>query len=121
VPSTRYCAKVTPTARAAFREGSYQKAPHKMGAWSADSKTHVSHMKGGDFFSNGKVMTTTAATDAKIEFVGQDGKTTVLKPKVALQAGEVIDATFMSGKALRTFLEEQIQDAQKKGSCSRSI
>ncbi len=60
-------------------------------------------------------MTTTAATDARIEFVGQDGKTTVLKPKVALQAGEVIDATFMSCRALRTFLEEQIQDAQKKG------
>ena len=92
-----------------------RKHPHKMGAWSADSKTHVSHMKGGDFFSNEKSMTTTAATDAKIEFVGQDGKTTVLKPKVALQAGEVIDATFMSVKALRTFLEEQIQDAAKQG------
>ena len=92
-----------------------RKHPHKMGAWSADSKTHVSHMKGGDFFSNEKSMTTTAATDAKIEFVGQDGKTTVLKPKVALQAGEVVDATFMSVKALRTFLEEQIQDAAKQG------
>ena len=92
-----------------------RKHPHKMGAWSPDSKTHVSHMKGGDFCSNEKSMTTTAATDARIEFVGQDGKTTVLKPKVALQAGEVIDATFMSCRALRTFLEEQIQDAQKKG------
>ena len=92
-----------------------RKHPHKMGAWSPDSKTHVSHMKGGDFRSNEKSMTTTAATDARIEFVGQDGKTTVLKPKVALQAGEVIDATFMSCRALRTFLEEQIQDAQKKG------
>ncbi|KAF4515845.1 hypothetical protein B566_EDAN000080 [Ephemera danica] len=92
-----------------------RKHPHKMGAWSADSKTHVSHMQGGDFFSNEKSMTTAAATDAKIEFVGQDGKTTVLKPKVALQAGEVIDATFMSAKALRTFIEAQIQDAQKKG------
>jgi isocitrate dehydrogenase len=92
-----------------------RKHPHKMGAWSPDSKTHVSHMKGGDFRSNEKSMTTTQATDARIEFVGQDGKTTVLKPKVALQAGEVIDATFMSAQALRTFLEEQIQDAQKKG------
>jgi len=92
-----------------------RKHPHKMGAWSPDSKTHVSHMKGGDFRSNERSMTTTQATEARIEFVGQDGKTTVLKPKVALQAGEVIDATFMSVRALRTFLEEQIQDAQKKG------
>ena len=92
-----------------------RKHPHKMGAWSPDSKSHVSHMKSGDFFSNEKSMTTTAATDARIEFVGQDGKTTVLKPKVALQAGEVIDATFMSVKALRKFLEEQIKDAKKQG------
>ncbi len=92
-----------------------RKHPHKMGAWSPDSKTHVSHMKGGDFRSNEKSMTTTAATDAKIEFVGQDGKTTVLKPKVALQANEIIDATFMSKRALRQFLEEQIEDAKKQG------
>jgi len=92
-----------------------RKHPHKMGAWSADSKTHVSHMKSGDFFSNEKSMTTTAAMDARIEFVGQNGKTTVLKPKVALQAGEVIDATFMSKKALRQFIEEQIEDAKKRG------
>ena len=92
-----------------------RKHPHKMGAWSQDSKTHVAHMKGGDFRSNEKSMTVAAATDVKIEFVGQDGKTTVLKPKVALQAGEVIDATFMSVKALRQFLEEQIEDAKKRG------
>ena len=92
-----------------------RKHPHKMGAWSPDSKTHVSHMKGGDFRSNEKSMTTTAATDARIEFVGQDGKTTVLKPKVTLQVGEVIDATFMSKRALRQFLEEQIEDAKKQG------
>jgi len=92
-----------------------RKHPHKMGAWSPDSKTHVVHMKGGDFRSNEKSMTVAAATDAKIEFVGQDGKTTVLKPKVALQAGEVIDATFMSKRALRQFLEEQIEDAKKQG------
>ena len=60
-------------------------------------------------------MTTTAATDARIEFIGQDGKTTVLKPKVTLQVGEVIDATFMSKRALRQFLEEQIEDAKKQG------
>jgi len=92
-----------------------RKHPHKMGAWSPDSKTHVAYMKGGDFFSNEKSMTTTAATDARIEFVGQDGKTTVLKPKVALQDGEVIDATFMSKRALRQFIEEQIEDAKKQG------
>jgi len=92
-----------------------RKHPHKMGAWSPDSKTHVSHMKGGDFRSNEKSITTSAATDARIEFVGQDGKTTVLKPKVTLQAGEVIDATFMSKRALRQFLEEQIEDAKNRG------
>ena len=92
-----------------------RKHPHKMGAWSSDSKTHVSHMKGGDFFSNEKSRTIPAATTAKIEFVGADGKTTVLKEKITLQAGEVLDATFMSVKALRKFLEEQIEDAQAKG------
>ena len=92
-----------------------RKHPHKMGAWSSDSKTHVSHMKGGDFRSNEKSMTMTAATDARIEFIGQDGKTTVLKPKVTLQANEIIDATFMSKRALRQFLEEQIEDAKKQG------
>ena len=92
-----------------------RKHPHKMGPWSSDSKTHVSHMNGGDFRSNEKSLTIPAATTAKIEFVGADGKTTVLKEKVALQAGEVLDATFMSVKALRKFLEEQIEDAKKKG------
>jgi len=92
-----------------------RKHPHKMGAWTGDSKTHVVHMKGGDFYSNEKSVTLTEATDARIEFVGQDGKTTVLKPKVALQAGEVIDATFMSRHALRQFIEEQIEDAKKQG------
>ncbi len=89
--------------------------PHKMGAWSADSKTHVTHMKGGDFYSNEKSVTLTEATDARIVFVGQDSKTTVLKPKLALQADEVIDATFMSRRALREFLEAQIEDAKKQG------
>jgi isocitrate dehydrogenase len=92
-----------------------RKHPHKMGAWSPDSKTHVVHMKGGDFCSNEKSTTIPAATTAKIEFIGTDGKTTVLKEKVALQAGEVLDATFMSVKALRKFLEEQIEDAKAKG------
>jgi len=92
-----------------------RKHPHKMGAWTPDSRTHVVHMKGGDFRSNEKSTTTPAATDARIEFVGQDVTVQVLKPKVALQAGEVIDATFMSRRALRQFLEEQIEDAKKRG------
>ena len=92
-----------------------KKHPHKMGPWTPDSKTHVTHMTRGDFRSNEKSMTVADATDARIEFVGQDGKTTVLKPKLSLQAGEVIDATFMSRRALRQFLEEQIEDAQKQG------
>ncbi|HKN88351.1 MAG TPA: NADP-dependent isocitrate dehydrogenase [Nitrospiraceae bacterium] len=89
--------------------------PHKMGVWTKDSKTHVAHMNGGDFYSNEKSMTLTESTDARIEFVGQDGKTTVLKPKLALQAGEIVDATFMSRRALREFLEAQIEDAKKQG------
>lgn len=92
-----------------------RKHPHKMGAWTSDSKTHVSQMKGGDFRSNEKSITLPAATDARIEFVGQNGKVTVLKQKLALQAGEVLDATFMSKNALRKFLEEQIEDAKKQG------
>ena len=92
-----------------------RKHPHKMGPWSSDSKTHVSHMTGGDFRSNEKSVTIPAATTAKIEFVGADGKVTVLKDKIALQAGEVLDATFMSVKALRRFIEEQIEDAKQKG------
>ena len=89
--------------------------PHKMGAWTGDSKTHVANMNGGDFYSNEKSVTLTEATDARIEFVGQDGKTTVLKPKLSLQIGEIIDATYMSRRALREFLEAQIEDAKKQG------
>jgi isocitrate dehydrogenase len=92
-----------------------KKHPHKMSTWSQESKTHVAHMTKGDFRSNEKSMTVPAATEARIEFVGDDGKVTVLKPKVPLQAGEVIDATFMSAKALRQFLEEQIEDAKRRG------
>jgi isocitrate dehydrogenase len=92
-----------------------KKHPHKMSPWSQESKTHVAHMTKGDFRSNEKSMTVPAATEVRIEFVGDDGKVTVLKPKVPLQAGEVIDATFMSAKALRQFLEEQIEDAKRRG------
>lgn len=92
-----------------------KKHPHRMGAWSSDSKTHVSHMEGGDFYSNEKSITLSDATDVKIEFVAQDGNITVLKEKTSLLAGEVLDATFMSRRALRTFLEAQIGDAKEKG------
>src|SRR5207253_5653916 len=77
-----------------------RKHPHKMGLWTPDSKTHVAHMTQGDFRSNEKSMTVADATDARIEFVGQEGKTTVLKPKLSLQAGEVIDATLMTRRDL---------------------
>jgi isocitrate dehydrogenase len=91
-----------------------KKHPHKMGPWAPDSKTHVSHMTRGDFRSNEKSTTLTEATDARIEFVGQDGKVTVLKGKTPLKVGEVIDATVMSRRALREFIEAQIEDAKKK-------
>src|SRR5207253_3866368 len=92
-----------------------KKHPHKMGPWAPDSKTHVVYMTRGDFRSNEKSMTVAGATDARIEFVGQDGKTTILKPKIALQAGEIIDATYMSRRALWEFLDAQIEDAKKQG------
>ena len=92
-----------------------RKNPHKMGAWSPDSKTHVSHMSGGDFYGSEKSTTITGAGAVKIEFVGQDGKTTVLKEKTTLKVGEVIDAAVMSRRELRKFYEEQIQDAKNKG------
>src|SRR5574341_590049 len=92
-----------------------RKHPHKMGPWTGDSKTHVTHMTKGDFRSNEKSTTLTEATDARIEFVDQSGKVTVLKAKTPLQVGEVIDATFMSRRALREFLEAQIQDAKQQG------
>ena len=88
--------------------------PHRMREWKPDSKTHVSSMTGGDFFSNEKSTTMTEETQAKIEFVDESGKVTVLKDNLPLQAGEVIDATFMSKKALVKFYEEQIEDAKAR-------
>ena len=92
-----------------------RKNPHKMGAWSADSKTHVAHMSSGDFYGSEKSVTVEEAGSFKIEFVGADGKTTVLKDKTPLKAGEVIDACVMSRRALRDFYEVQMQDAKQKG------
>ena len=92
-----------------------KKHPHKMGAWSPDSKSHVSWMDCCDFYENEKSVTMQKAGNVKIEFVDQAGKVTVLKEKLPLQAGEIFDGTFMSVKALRKFIEEQIEDAKAKG------
>jgi isocitrate dehydrogenase len=89
--------------------------PHRMGEWSADSKSIVSSMVGKDFFGNEKSVTIPAATTAKIELVAADGSTTTLKQDLALQAGEVLDATFMSAAALRIFLVEQIEASKASG------
>jgi isocitrate dehydrogenase len=91
--------------------------PHTMGKWTKDSQTHVAHMTGGDFFSNEKSVTITeqSAGTGKIEFVGTDGNTTVLKDKVTLDKGDVVDATRMSVIALRQFFKEQIADAKTSG------
>ncbi|CAK0801229.1 unnamed protein product [Prorocentrum cordatum] len=91
-----------------------KKHPHKMGKWSPDSKTHVSHMSEGDFYASEKSYVTTDATEVRIELAANDGTTTVLKPKTTLLPGEVIDASFMSKKCLRAFYKAQIEDAKKK-------
>jgi len=92
-----------------------KKYPHKMGAWSPDSKTHVSHMESGDFYHSEKSVTMKKAGNVKIEFVDQAGNVKVMKDKLALQEGEVLDGAFMSAKALRKFIAEQIDDAKAKG------
>ena len=92
-----------------------KKHPHKMGAWAKDSKSHVAHMTGGDFYGSEKSVTVQKPTDLRIEFVAGDGKTTVLKKKLELLEGEVIDATVMNVRALRKFYVEQIEDAMKSG------
>jgi isocitrate dehydrogenase len=89
--------------------------PHKMGAWSADSKTHVAYMSGGDFYGSEVATTVAAATNARIELVGTNGTVTLLKGKTPLQVGEIIDASAMSRKALRAFYAEQIEDAKEQG------
>ena len=92
-----------------------KKNPHSMGAWSADSKTHVAHMSEGDFYGSEKSVIIDNATKVKIELEGADGQKTVLKEGLALQASEVIDAAVMSKKALRSFLEKEIADAKAQG------
>jgi len=92
-----------------------RKHPHKMGAWTKDSKTHVAHMSGSDFYGSEVATTIAAPTNARIELVGSDGATTVLKAKVPLKAGEIIDASVMNRKALRAFFAAQIDGAKKDG------
>jgi isocitrate dehydrogenase len=91
-----------------------KKHPHSMGAWTSDSKTHVAHMSEGDFYGSERSVTVQKPGSVRIEFVGKDGKTTVLKEKTPLLAGEVIDAAVMSQRSLRKFLEAEIEDAKQK-------
>ncbi|QET01993.1 MULTISPECIES: NADP-dependent isocitrate dehydrogenase [Cupriavidus] len=92
-----------------------RKHPHSMGKWSMASRTHVAHMKHGDFYHGEKSMTLDRARDVKMELVTKSGKTIVLKPKVSLLDGEIIDSMFMSKKALCEFYEEQMEDARETG------
>ena len=89
--------------------------PHPMGAWTGESKTHVSTMGAGDFFHNEKSVTVPAATSVRIEHVAADGLTTVLKDRLGLLAGEILDGTYMSKEALLAFLREQVADAKALG------
>ncbi|HEU5297135.1 MAG TPA: NADP-dependent isocitrate dehydrogenase [Burkholderiaceae bacterium] len=92
-----------------------RKNPHSMAEWAQASRTHVSHMHGGDFYHGEKSMTIDRPRDVKMELITKSGKTLVLKPKVSLLAGEVIDSMFMSKKALLAFYEREIEDARKYG------
>ena len=92
-----------------------QKNPHSMGEWKSDSKSHVSTMSSGDFRANEKSVTISEATDVKIQFEGADNYVNVLKESTPLLAGEIIDASVLSKKALIAFLDEQIQDAKASG------
>jgi len=92
-----------------------RKNPHKMGAWAADSKSHVAHMSSGDFYGSEKSALIADAGSLKIELVAQDGSVKVLKESVKVLAGEIVDASVLSKNALRTFIAAQIEDAKTKG------
>ena len=93
----------------------YAKAnPHSMGTWSSESKTKVASMETGDFYGSEKSVTVADATDVKIEFVGKDGVTTVLKASTPLKAGEIIDSSVMHLNALKSFVAKTIQEAKEK-------
>ncbi|MGF1842435.1 NADP-dependent isocitrate dehydrogenase [Vibrio clamense] len=91
-----------------------KKNPHSMGAWSADSKSHVASMDDKDFFGSEKSVTVSGETQARIEFVAQDGTTKVLKDALALQDKEIIDASVLNQSALVSFFEKEIEDAKKQ-------
>ncbi|MDC0369424.1 NADP-dependent isocitrate dehydrogenase [Opitutales bacterium] len=88
-----------------------QKNPHPMGPWSSSSKSHVAHMADGDFYGSEKSLLLSQPTTVKIELLSKDGQSTVLKEGLALEEGEVIDASLMSQKALSQFLIEQLDSA----------
>ena len=92
-----------------------RKNPHSMAEWSQASRSHVSHMHSGDFYHGEKSLTLDTPLDVKMELTTKSGQTIVLKPKVALKAGEIIDSMFMSKKALVEFYEKEIEDAYKTG------
>ncbi|NTU96261.1 MAG: NADP-dependent isocitrate dehydrogenase [Chlorobiaceae bacterium] len=92
-----------------------KKHPHRMGAWSSDSRSKIAHMDGMDFYGSEKSCVTSEATSVRIEFVDQSGKVTVLKEKTALQKGEVIDTAVMNVSALRQFYADQIASAKEHG------
>ncbi|MGY3266378.1 NADP-dependent isocitrate dehydrogenase [Lysobacter sp. HA35] len=92
-----------------------RKHPHRMGKWSSESKSHVAHMDGGDFYGSETSTTVANPTSVRIEFVGADGITRVLKEKTSLQAGEVIDTASMNTAKLATFIDAQIDDAKAQG------
>jgi len=89
--------------------------PHSMGKWSAESKSHVASMADGDFYGSEKSLTMTQAANISIQHVGKDGSISVLKNYFPLKEGEVIDAALMSVASLKKFLQEQIEDAKRKG------
>ncbi|OUC14461.1 MAG: isocitrate dehydrogenase (NADP(+)) [Alkalinema sp. CACIAM 70d] len=89
-----------------------QKHPHKVGAWAADSRSHVAHMQSGDFYGSEQSVVVEQAGNVRIELVAADGSVTVLKEKTAVLAGEVIDGAVMSVKALRSFYEQEINAAK---------
>jgi isocitrate dehydrogenase len=91
-----------------------KKNPHSMGVWTSDSKTHVATMTAGDFAHNEKSITVTNPTTVRIEHIASNGESTVLKENISLLAGEIIDATTLSKKALLSFLETEIADAKKQ-------
>ena len=92
-----------------------KKHPHSMGEWKQWSQTHVSHMHGGDFYHGEKSMTLDKPREVRMELIAKGGKVTVLKPKVSLLAGEIIDSMFMSKKALCDFYEKELEDCRKAG------